>query len=506
MFGRTHHVTTFAWAKKYAPQNDKTKNNPTDAFDYIIVYSKCNLENLPKVGILQTPDDIIDDGDWRGCYTAGHKGAKSGSEATKFHVNAPPYRWKIKDSYFPEGRYWFDEITGVLWFESVCNPGQYWFDVECSDLDGNTTQDRISFTVKEPKSYNEHFKLPDRVWWLLKNDNDIDTGGDLQILKENNPTAIVGDQYSIVLKASGGKPYTMKSSAPGTNRYWEFALNTLVEAIVTTNASFGSKGSALPSRKTFHDRDNAEVRMAVMNWLPWQDYGKSEDASRHVKALLAAGLTSGTINLTAKPQKLLAYLITLFAPNDTDLIVSIGDMNGAIAAVAMKMGRCFIHITGSSASDIEAWNNTASKRITAVIEGADSGDVEKDDLMPVDYSVSPGYVDVLNVSRTTISINRNTGAIAISDTFDENIYDFYAGLIGAYRKESGEEMYKQFDGSQVLVLDGDEILDTGMLSYLSTKYSKEKMTVIAERLELADNAPIPRNVSVLHAPFDLIGR
>lgn len=506
VFGRSHHVTTFAWQKKYAPQNDKTKNNPTDAFDYIIVYSKCALEDLPKVGILQTPDDIIDDGDWRGCYTAGHKGAKSGSEATKFHVNAPPYRWKIMDSYLPEGRHWFDEITGVLWFESVKGPGEYWINVECSDSNGSTTQQRIPFSIREPESYNDHFELPDRVWWLLKNDNDIVTNGNLQIVNEGTPIGIEGDQYSIVLKASGGKPYTMKSSAPGANRYWEFALNTLIEAIVTTNASFGSKGSALPSRKTFHDRENAQVRMAVMNWLPWQDYGKSEDASRHVKALLSAGLTSGTINLTAKPQKLLSHLITLFAPNENDLIISIGDMNGAVASVAMKMKRQFIHITGSSESNIEAWENTASKRMEAVISGADTGDVEKDDIMPCEYSVLPGYIDVLTVSRKVISMNKNTGAIGITDTIDENIYDFYAGLVGAYLSKGGNGSYRKFDGSQVIVLDSDEILDTSMLSYISSKYSKEKVTIIAERLELAENTPLPRNVSVLHAPFDLMRR
>ena len=82
-----------------------------------------------------------------------------------------------------------------------------------------------------------------------------------------------------------------------------------------------------------------------MNWLPWQDFGKSEDASRHVKKLISAGLTSGEMNMTAKPQKLLAYLITLFAPAEPDLIISLGDMNAVMPSVAMKMNRRFIHIS-----------------------------------------------------------------------------------------------------------------------------------------------------------------
>ncbi len=505
VFGKNHHVTTFAWQKKYAPQNDKNKNNPTDAFDYIIVYSKCSLDDLPKVGILQKPNDIIDDGDWRGCYVAGHKGAKSGSEATKFHVNAPPYRWEMVDSNLPEGRYWFDGITGVLWFESVNSPGHFWMKVRCSDSESHSVEETVSFVVREPNGYNDHFILPKRIWWLLKNDNDISSGGSLAIQSNDIPEGIVGDQYSIVLRASGGKPYTMKNSAPGANRYWEFALNTLVEAIATTNASFGPKGAALPSRKTFLDRDNTQVRMAVMNWLPYQDYGKSEDASRHVKALVTNGITSGTLNLTAKPQKLIHHLITLFAPNRGDLVVSLGDMNGVVASVAMKMSRVFVHITGKSTQDIEAWENTAKKRLIAVAEGRDCGTVEEDDPMPCDYSVEQGCIDVLTVSRKTIRCDAINGAITMTQNVGEETTDFYAGLVGSYHEAAGNE-YHGFFGKKVIVLSSEEILDVGLLSYLSTKYASEKLTVIAERLEVADNIPLPQNLSVLHAPFDLIGR
>jgi DNA-cytosine methyltransferase len=506
VFGRKHHVTTFAWQKKYAPQNDKSKNNPTDAFDYVIVYSKCSIENLPKIGLLQTPNDIIDDGDWRGCYTAGHKGAKSGSEATKFHVNAPPYRWEILDSNLPKGRYWFDGITGVLWFESVNEVGQFWIKVRCSDSDGKNTESTISFTVKEASSFNDHYRLPERIWWLLKDDNDIITGGALSIVNEENPIAVVGEQYSLILKASGGKPYTMKSSAPGSNRYWEFALSTLVEAIATTNASFGSKGAALPSRKTYHDRENAQVRMAVMNWLPWQDFGKSEDASRHAKALLSNGITTGALNLTAKPQRLLEYLITLLAPKENDLVISLGDMNGVLACVAIKMHRKFIHITGSSAQDIEAWDNTAKLRIKAVLSGLDTGEIEKDDPMRESYDIPKGKVDILCVSRKELKNDKTTGAVFLTETVGENISDFYAGLLGAYKDSNLSNEYLGLFGKHVIVLDEEEILDTGLLSYLSTKYSNESITVVAERMEISPDTPTPKNVSVIHAPFDFLGR
>ena len=505
VFGRTHHVTTFAWQKKYAPQNDKTKNNPTDVFDYIIVYSKCSIEDLPKIGILQEPDNIIDDGDWRGCYTAGHKGAKSGSEATKFHVNAPPYRWEIIDSKLPKGRYWFDNITGVLWFESVEEVGDFWLDIKVSDSKNLTTEKRVCFSVREPNSFNEHFEIPKRIWWLDKNDNDIKPDGEISIISTGIEEAILGEPYSLILKAEGGKPFTMQNSAPGTNRYWEFAFSTLVEAIATTTASFGKKGSSLPSRKTFYDRANAKKRSAVMNWLPWQDYGKSEDATRHVKSLNNAGITVGEMVFTAKPQKLIYHLLTLFAPDEKDMVVSLGDLNGAVSSVAMKFNRRFIHITGSSNKDLEMWNNTASRRIIAVINGKDSGEIEKDDEFPIEYNVSKGSVDVLKVSNRELKWNKKTGALIISET-GESIKDFYAGLAGGYSDGNKPGHYYGLNGKHIIVLESEDILDTSMMSYYSSKYFDEKIVLISERTEIDKNMRIPNNISIIHAPFDFIGR
>ena len=121
VFGQAHYVGTFAWQKQYSPQNDL--NVPTDVLDYITIYSKMTSAELDKIGVLVRPDDLKDDGDFRGCYIDGHKGARSGSEATKFKVNTSPYRWEILESNLPEGRYHFDKILGSLWFESIESVG-----------------------------------------------------------------------------------------------------------------------------------------------------------------------------------------------------------------------------------------------------------------------------------------------------------------------------------------------------------------------------------------------
>ena len=501
VFGRDHHITTFAWQKKYAPQNDKTKNNPTDVYDYIIVYSKAQLDEIAKIGLLVDNTKIIDDGDWRGCYTAGHKGAKSGSEATKFKVNASPYHWEIVESNLPDGKYWFDNILGVLWFKSIDSTGDYWVKVRATDSVGNQAEDTIHFVARNPHSYTEDFELPKRIWWLIKNDNDIVSKGNLQVVVEDEPEAIKGCQYSLIFKAKGGTPITMENDSPGNGRFWEFAQRTLVEAIATTTASFGKKGVALPSIKTYYDRDNSKKLMPVMNWLPWQEFGKSEDATRHIKELAQSGITKAMGAYTAKPQKLLYHLISLLAPNEQDAVLSIGDGNGAFASVAIKSQHKFIHLTGGAKSELEAWDNVGSCRLVATLDNKDVGKIEEDDSIGIKYFVSKGHIDVLSVSKTAIKRISKTGNIIPIFSNDECIEDFYAGLAGGYRKDNTSNIYYGLNGEIVIVLDSDDTLDSSFISKIGSTYPN-KVRIIAERCE--ELKSIPKNVTVLHAPYELI--
>ena len=187
-------------------------------------------------------------------------------------------------------------------------------------------------------------------------------------------------------------------------------------------------------------------------------------------------------------------------------IISLGDINAAFASVAIKKHRRTIHITGLSNQDLEAWENTGRYRIQATIEGKDSGDVEKDDMLDFDYCVEDGYFDILAVARKEMHIDNATGAIDFTDTIDEDISDFYAGMLGTYRKNNDTGHYYGLDGKHIVVLESEDILDAGMISYIATKYPKEKVTIVAERLEPGAKEMIPKNIYVIHAPFDLLGR
>lgn len=501
IFGRNCYVGTFAWQKQYAPQNDH--NVPTDVLDYIIVFSKCPAEELNKIGLVVTPRELQDDGDFRGCYTAGHKGARSGSEATKFKINASPYRWEIIDSKLPEGRFHFDKILGTLWFESVNTIGDFYVRIKVTDKIGTSAERTINFSIRDRKSADDEYRLPQRIWWLLKKDNDIIHGSDLSIvdLEPSELEGIKGQEFSLVFKAEGGEPFSMRSDSPGTGRYWEFGLKTLIDGIARAKVSFGLSGTALPSIKKYFDRNNAKKVQAVMNFLPWYEFGHTQDATQHSKSLKRAGITQGKINMTAKPQRLLAYLISLLAPDEKDMVMSIGDSNAVFGCVAIKMHRRFIHFIGSTKEEIQTWNDSASKRILATILNKDTVEIEGNDTFPHD-DCRGGRVVILRVSDSYLNYNDRSGDLEPVFALNEDTDEVYAGLAGAYRETSFADSFKGIDDRIVLVVPEDEELDAFLLDEYRHKYPNNKLIVIYESME--GTLSTPKNTLLRRAPFELI--
>lgn len=501
VFGQSRYVGTFAWQKQYSPQNDL--NVPTDVFDYITVYSKKSVEELDKIGILVTPKDLKDDGDFRGCYIDGHKEARSGSEATKFKVNTSPYRWEIIESSLPEGNYHFDSVLGVLWFESVNSVGDYHVRVKAIDKRGSSAERTINFSVREQASIDDEYSLPNKIWWLLKDDNEIAKGGEVQVadLTSEELDAIKGQQFSLVFKAQGGEPFTMRSDSPGSGRYWEFGLRTLVEGISQAKASFGDTGNALPSIKKYFNRDNAKKRQAIMNFLPWYDFGHTQDATQHCKTLKNAGITEGDVNMMAKPQKLLGYLISLFAPRHNDIVMSIGDSNAVFASVAIKLHRNFIHVTGGSEDDLGTWLSTASRRLVATMQKLDNSEMEGNDYLP-DSNPENGYIHVLKLSKSKLLYDTRNGNIEPEFSDDETVEDFYAGLSGGYRQSSQDMVYQGLDKRLVYVVPCEESLDAVMLDKIKCQYPDENLTIIYETSD--EQLTTPRKIILKRAPFELI--
>lgn len=499
VFGKNHYVGTFAWQKQYAPQNDL--NIPTDVLDYITVFSKQTTDLLPKIGPLVTPKDLKDDGDFRGVYIDGHKGARSGSEATKFKVNTSPYRWEIIESNFPKGRFHFDPILGTLYFETVEDAGDFSVKVKVTDKKGHYDVKEISWTVRESEGINDTYQIHDRIWWLLKDDNDIATDGSLQIinLPSEETTAIKGQEFSLVFRAKGGDIFSMKSSAPGQGRYWEFGKKTLIEGIARAKASFGDSGTALPSIKKFFDRDNAKKRQAVINFLPWYDFGHTQDATQHCKFLLENGLTDGSVNMMAKPQRLIAHLVSLFAPRKNDWVLSIGDSNGVTASVANKLNRKFIHIIGNTKENLKTWEQTASKRIIAASQNKDNENIAANDAMAEEHP-HEGKLVVLRLSESYLLKGNIDGNITPFFHSTESIDDFYAGLIGGIKPDSNNQT--AYIGMEDRIIIVTEDIDAMSVDAICRQYPNKKIYIVYESID--ELFKTPRNVSLLRAPFDLI--
>lgn len=501
VFGYGNHVTTFAWEKKYSPQNDR--NTPTDSFDYIIVYSTIDRGSITsKLGLTVKTGSLIDDGDPRGSYTAGHKGARSGSEKSKFKVNMPPYRWKLLKAELPNCKnYFFDEILGVLFMDRVKEPGSFSVEFECSDSNGAKVSAEYSFQIKEDEHGVISWEEPSDICWLNADGDGVIRTGPLRIKKENIACTSVDGCHSLILCAEGGSPFSGKSSAPGAGRFWEFAYSTLVRHIAKAAASFGKKGLSLPSQKKFVKKGETTKKISVRNWLPWHIGGKSEDGTRHLKQLAAAGYGKNMSQSHAKPETLGYYLLQIFASSEKDIVLTLGDNYGMMASAAMKYGRSCVHFIGPSEIDKGHWQETAKPRLIAVQGQKDEWGLTAEDGFQL---ADPGKIVNLNLSSSCI---RKKGWDDISLLYDqqEDYFSFVAGLRGFVFWDNDKECFWDLSGNACVVIGPNDYLDEIMVSMLEAKIPRNRyLTVMYEKSCINDNSSIHSDIRLVRVPFGVV--
>lgn len=506
-FGASNHITTFAWEKKYSPQNDSP--TPTDSFDYIVVYSTLNKESITeKIGIVVEKKKVIEDGDPRGSYTAGHKGARSGNENTKFKVNVPPYHWKLTGHKLPDCEWHvFDELTGVLRIEKPKSHGAFYIETECVDADGNKAEQKICFRIKEKEPKNGVWAELDSVWWLFKDDyKAVSSKQTLQIDSKEGPDGFIGKPYSLILEASGGTPFTGKHDQPGSGRFWDMSRSTLVGHIVKAAASFGTKGTALPSEKKFMDRSETTSRKAVRNWLPWAEMGKSEDATRHLKNLAEIGYGAPFERAYAKPEQLTAHMILLFAPNTDDAVLTIDDGYGTMCASAIKLGRPIINLVGPSDVSANLWQKTALPRVMAIKDGKDiwgitelyqGGDQESS------LQNKFGTLRICHLSRSSV-LRKGVSDISFDMDKTESYRDFIASLRGYLPDTKSPTGYSDRDGNRCLVIDPEQILDQLLIAEAESMIPLHgELVVLYERSDLSDEINHNPKIRLIRVPFEV---
>ncbi len=501
VFGYHNHITTFAWEKKYAPQNDR--NTPTDSFDYIVVYSTMDRASIStKLGLTVEETKLIDDGDPRGSYTAGHKGARSGNEKSKFKVNMPPYRWRLVKADLPDCKYhFFDETTGVLMMQRVREAGSYSIDIECLDSKDTIARTTYQFEIEEGEDGIRPWSDPTDIHWLNADRDGVTEGGPLKIENKKVAHHSVEDCHSIIFAARGGTPFKGKSNAPGAGRYWEFSYSTLVRHIVGAAASFGKKGMSLPSQKKFVRRGETTKKISVRNWLPWSVGGKSEDGTRHLKNLANAGFGKSMSQSHAKPEALGFYLLRVFASGEDDTILTIGDNYGMMTSAAMKYGRSSFHFIGPTATDVAYWSDTAAPRMQAVLEGKDEWGLSAED----DFSPAPaGRLVVLQLSKSKIE-KRSWTDIALVYDEEDDYRAFVAGLRGFYERDEHLELFRDMSGNPCVVIEPSEYLDEIVLSELEgLAPAAGFLTVLYEKSCLNEEASVHPDIRLIRVPFEVM--
>jgi site-specific DNA-cytosine methylase len=497
VFGPGNYVCTFVWQKKYGPQNDL--DVPTDAQDYLIVFAN-DRSSLPPIGLPQFDEDLEDDGDPRGPWRAGHKGARSGSEATNFVTNVPPYRWELVEGELPPGIWRVSPMSGAIW-GTPTEPGQYTFTVRTEDDEGNTAEKQLEIRVHDSGEEGGPF-VPEEpeTSWLRGN---LDDEGELRIETDDLPDARVNIEYTAMVEAAGGKPKRGKKQ-PGSGRYWEFSIGTLRDAIARDDAYFGVYGTAIPSEKKHQSDPYRTVR--ITTWWPHEVAGKSEDASKHLKKLSEKGYVD-RVERIAKPEPLMKRLVQLFAREEGDRVLSVADPAGSLTATATKMKRAFVHLIGRSEKDLSLWNECARPRLRAVFEGEDPHGITDDE--DVNWE-GGGGVDTLRVGRPLIRARpaKNDYRIGTSE-YSIGTERFREALcsVAGFRRVADEEIDGIAPDGSACKIVLDDCLTQMQLGRLASEVAPhyEKLVVLYECSDLHEedwNAP---DVSLLRIPYDLVG-
>jgi hypothetical protein len=369
-FGPENRVATIVWQRAYGPRNMEGMKEFTATHDCLLV---CCLAKatLPAVGLRTVPEGFANsDGDPRREWKAEHKGAHSRRERSNFNTYVPPYHWVLVKGRLPRGLWRLNPLTGVIWGVPE-ETGEFPLEIEAKDSEGKSAKKSLLLRCVEQGTPAKKPAIP----WLFK---EIKTNGKLRVATRTLPEAILGKEYSAICLAEGGVPFQDSPKRPGSGRYWEFADYTLLLAYQTDSVHLGKNGTAIPHPKAYL-KEAAE--MAIVNQMSWWPgrkqegattvsfAGYTEDATKHLKKLAEMGLVKKIVN-TAKPEHLLARLIDIFtAPGD--MVLEVFGEAADLSAVATKLGRRFVYLSGTSDRQRELLEACALPRLKAVVNGKD---------------------------------------------------------------------------------------------------------------------------------------
>lgn len=160
-------------------------------------------------------------------------------------------------------------------------------------------------------------------------------------------------------------PNTREEIWPSPNRVWAYEAATTEKNIQRNLLWWGKTGrNTRPRIKKFLDADSANVVPKTV--FSFSEVGSTQDSKREVRAL---GL--GDDFATPKPERLIQRILHI-ASNPGDLVLDSFLGSGTTAAVAHKMGRCWIGVEMGDHA-----RTHCATRLRKVIEG-EQGGISKD--------------------------------------------------------------------------------------------------------------------------------
>lgn len=390
VMGRDNNLGTVMWQRSYSPRNMKGMKEFTVTHEPLMVFAS-DKESLQRVALPRAPEGYgnpNDDprGDWR---AVRQKGSATRRDKTDFAINIPPYRWSLVSEGLPPGIWRISPLTGVVWgVPSVA--GDFKFQVEVSDSSGQTARKTLSIEIR-PDGQPE---CAEYIPWMFDADDPpagsppawkwtgVSPGSQRpRVSTRKLPFGVVGQSYSAVVLATNGQPFEGKAR-PSPPRYYEFTWERLLRECLNDRVDFGKKGDAVPRLVSFL-REAGEVEYVnQQTWWPgsvvkksdWskgedEGVGFTEDATKHLEGLRSRGLIKEAVK-TAKPELLLDRLVQIFTrPKDT--VVELFGEAADLSIVALKTGRRFVYLAGSTEHETSIFADCALPRIGAVVAGDD---------------------------------------------------------------------------------------------------------------------------------------
>jgi hypothetical protein len=499
IFGQPNYVGTALWQTHYSPKGGKESKDIASIHENLICFALDKEEGLGRVALPVPLEGYKNpDGDPRGPWEAKQKDA--GRDTSKVTYNVPPYRWICTGGRLPKGLWRVSPMSGVVW-GTPQETGTFRIKVRLTDSEGRSAEKSFRLTVKPSASAT---KPPESVWWMV--DPPKAKRGDPIIETTKLPDAVAGQEYSGVLEASGGKPFT---GTPRPSRGWAFGQDSLRDAVLEDRCYFGKNGLAIPERKKYPP-PGAVKYVNLTSW--WADIAFSQDSTKHQNALLEAGIIKSAMP-TAKPELLLHRVLDAFAPQGT-VALELFLRSADLAAVALKTGRTFIGLAGAAALDRQVATECAIPRLEAVATGreaillpaSETSESKREEFLRLQGQGGFLVMEWDGVLATRLpgeEHSRLNDLAADSSRLMSRILNA-EGYLG-YSKQGMRGLARSWDGSrEAVVLPPNEFLDQATASlFASTRTGEVSLTVYYFR-STEDFAPelIP-SVTFRRVPSDL---